>query len=294
MPHRLRTNAAGELLRASRPFPNWAALTGGAALAASLSASAVVPFGQPAPADVYDYPAYLFIRDGDCSSGSPAAGSELETASFPCSGEYKFTDFREPEGFSESYDPLVANNPQELYGVMGAATNRAWEVSTGRPDVIVAVMDSGIRWHEPQESLVNKHYLNRSELPVPQGGPRATDTRARGRPTPLAAAGAYETTSTASSDATASSIAMSTSCPRPDRSRAIAFAAYRRRFTPTFTGAACFSGAVILFMIGIALTIAGTQMGEVLGIKTPAGRMIGLTMSPLRRVNCSMVPSMPA
>ncbi|MEQ1437925.1 hypothetical protein AAG565_01050 [Fontimonas sp. SYSU GA230001] len=170
MPHRLPRAAPYR-------FRRGAALAAGAALGATLSASAIVPFGQPAPADVYDYPAYLFIRDGDCSTGSPASGSELAAANFPCSGEYKFTDFREPPGFSESYDPLVANNPQELYGVMGAATNRAWEVSTGRPDVVIAVMDSGIRWHERQESLVNKHYLNRRELPMPQGGPNPGDTR---------------------------------------------------------------------------------------------------------------------
>ena len=65
-------------------------------------------------------------------------------------------------------NPLVFNNPQELFGVKGAATNRAFEVSTGRPDVLVAIADSGIRWEESRPSTVNKYYLNRGELPLPR------------------------------------------------------------------------------------------------------------------------------
>src|SRR5262245_27451756 len=65
----------------------------------------------------------------------------------------------------------VRNNPQELYGVMGASVDKAWKISTGRPDVVIAILDSGIRW-DNQPDLYKKLYLNRGELPLPSG---ATD-----------------------------------------------------------------------------------------------------------------------
>ncbi len=47
----------------------------------------------------------------------------------------------------------------------GIHADQAWEYTTGNPKVVLAVVDSGIRWGEPD--LVNKFYLNRGELPVP-------------------------------------------------------------------------------------------------------------------------------
>jgi hypothetical protein len=43
----------------------------------------------------------------------------------------------------------------------------AWGLSTGRPDVVVAVLDSGIRWREAD--VRHKAALNTDELPVPVG-----------------------------------------------------------------------------------------------------------------------------
>jgi hypothetical protein len=42
-------------------------------------------------------------------------------------------------------------------------------VTTGRPDVRIAVLDSGIRWQEALPDLVNKFFINRGELPRPRG-----------------------------------------------------------------------------------------------------------------------------
>ncbi len=60
---------------------------------------------------------------------------------------------------------------RELQGVMGASVDRAWSVTTGRPDVTIAVLDSGIRWHDAAEmaDLAGKIYLNGGEIPPPQG-----------------------------------------------------------------------------------------------------------------------------
>ncbi len=70
-------------------------------------------------------------------------------------------------------DAKIDANPQELFGVKGASVDLAWQVTTGRPDVVIAVLDSGIRWGEPQPDLVNKFYLNRAELPAPEGSTNA-------------------------------------------------------------------------------------------------------------------------
>jgi len=56
----------------------------------------------------------------------------------------------------------------------GISADLAWRISTGRRDVTVAILDSGIRWDERE--LVNQLYLNRGELPEPQ------DAQGRSRP----------------------------------------------------------------------------------------------------------------
>lgn len=72
-------------------------------------------------------------------------------------------------------NPEIDDNPQELFGVTGASVDLAWQVTTGRPDVVIAVLDSGIRWGENLPDLVNKFYLNRGELPVPEGSTNTVD-----------------------------------------------------------------------------------------------------------------------
>ena len=72
-------------------------------------------------------------------------------------------------------EAAIDENPQELFGVKGASVDRAWQVSTGRPDVLIAVLDSGIRWQDVLNDVVNKFYLNRGELPVPEGSDNQDD-----------------------------------------------------------------------------------------------------------------------
>ncbi len=75
------------------------------------------------------------------------------------SGDVKLTSAR-------STDPVVSANPQELCGVEGNSVDTAWETTTGRPDTVIAITDSGIEWCDT--SVVDKIYLNRSALPAPQ------------------------------------------------------------------------------------------------------------------------------
>ncbi len=69
-----------------------------------------------------------------------------------------------------SYVPARWRNrmrePVELQLGSGLHADRAWQRTTGQTDVLVAVMDSGIKWDEAD--LQNKHRLNRGELPPPQ------------------------------------------------------------------------------------------------------------------------------
>ena len=54
-----------------------------------------------------------------------------------------------------------------------ASADTAWQTTTGRPDVTIAVLDSGIKWNEADamSDLRRKARLNRGELPKPQHGP---------------------------------------------------------------------------------------------------------------------------
>src|SRR5947208_11064587 len=72
-----------------------------------------------------------------------------------------------------------AGNPYELDGVRGAhvvdpnaaaGNPTAWEKTTGRPDVTIAVLDSGIKWNDRGSmlDLRDKVKLNKGELPYPE------------------------------------------------------------------------------------------------------------------------------
>jgi hypothetical protein len=72
----------------------------------------------------------------------------------------------------------VRADPQELGGVRGDSTadidptaKTAWQITTGRPDVTIAVLDSGIKWNDAgaMSDLRRKVRLNTGELPLPYG-----------------------------------------------------------------------------------------------------------------------------
>ncbi|HWM21717.1 MAG TPA: S8 family serine peptidase, partial [Ilumatobacteraceae bacterium] len=83
--------------------------------------------------------------------------------------------------YSASPEPTPQNalndvRPAELGGVRGASLfdfneglDWAWQVSTGRPDVTIAVLDSGIEWDNAgaMTDLRFKTRINRGEAPVP-------------------------------------------------------------------------------------------------------------------------------
>jgi Subtilase family/FG-GAP-like repeat len=103
-------------------------------------------------------------------------------ASFPY--EYEGTAPSDLEGKSEwmyaatpeQGNALVNADPRELGGVRGASVvdadpsvRTAWQTTTGRPDVTIAVLDSGIKWNDlgAMSDLRAKARLNRGELEQP-------------------------------------------------------------------------------------------------------------------------------
>jgi hypothetical protein len=78
---------------------------------------------------------------------------------------------------SSPTSPLVADK-RELNGVRGASVvdadgsaPQAWATTTGRPDVTIAVLDSGVMWNnlgKPLADIRLKTKLNAGELPLPQ------------------------------------------------------------------------------------------------------------------------------
>jgi hypothetical protein len=117
---------------------------------------------DPPCIDATDFSRYLFLETTDPPTLPNDFGSD----------NWKLTS-------EKTGDPAIDGNPQELFGVKGASVDLAWQVTTGRPDVLIAVLDSGIRWAEPQPDLASKFYLNRGELPVPENSTNSRDPHDR-------------------------------------------------------------------------------------------------------------------
>ena len=64
----------------------------------------------------------------------------------------------------QAQNTAAGRNP--LGQVSGVSADRAWKRSIGRPDVEIAILDTGIRWNNTQ--LRKKIALNEAELPTPQ------------------------------------------------------------------------------------------------------------------------------
>lgn len=85
--------------------------------------------------------------------------------------------------FTSDRDPASRRSPQHLCGQLGAAVDLAWGLERGHDAVVLAVLDSGMRWRDrpTMESLAENTYLNRGELPPPlPAGPRPDPYDANG------------------------------------------------------------------------------------------------------------------
>ncbi len=112
-----------------------------------------VPYpSAPEGVDVLRYEEYCHLEAGQDLPMNYAGGTVWKYSSQP------------------SGNPSVDSNPRELFGVTGMSVDRAWEITTGRPDVVIAVIDSGIEWDSSSiAEITNKFALNPDELPPPEG-----------------------------------------------------------------------------------------------------------------------------
>lgn len=116
------------------------------------------------------------VRDANTSAASAAGALDCDdwrygTADEPAPGtlpvefdrnSYKRTSLRDAR-------PELHESPHRLCGQKGPALDLAFGVSKGRNDVLIAVLDSGIRWRSPgaMGELANKAYINLREARPP-------------------------------------------------------------------------------------------------------------------------------
>lgn len=141
-----------------------------AALVVGLSTPALAdsPWGQPHPSDPYAYQDYQRITPSQYPP-SDLGGDNWKYSSKSACDLYGVGD---PHCTPQT--KLDEQDPKELHNVTGASVDKAWEVTTGRPDVVIGNTDSGIEWTNPDviKDLDNKFFLNPGELPEPQWGTR--------------------------------------------------------------------------------------------------------------------------
>ena len=136
-------------------------LGGIAAVLTLLVAAAPAPaeFPYPAPkGDPADYTQYRL------PGGTPAMPNDL-------TGKLSWMYAATPPA---GVDPLTAADPRELNGVRGAHladpadVDQAWRTTTGRPDVAIAVLDSGIDWSSGNMRDIRfKTRISTGETPPP-------------------------------------------------------------------------------------------------------------------------------
>jgi len=73
-----------------------------------------------------------------------------------------------------SFAPDIPPTPH----ASGISADLAWQVTLGRPDVVIAILDSGVDYDH--EDLRDKIWLNRGELPIPSICPRESTRHTRG------------------------------------------------------------------------------------------------------------------
>jgi hypothetical protein len=134
---------------------------------AKQSPTGTVPW-PPAPegVDPDNYAAYLHTQ---AVGGFPERPANWADGG----GNWKLTSAR-------TSDTNVSENPQELCGVEGNSVDKAWETTTGRPDTVVAITDSGIEWCDTP--VVDKVHLNEAALPYPENSQGLTKPQLEASP----------------------------------------------------------------------------------------------------------------
>ena len=102
---------------------------------------------------------------GGCSS---VFDEDYERFGFAPSSTQATATYKNPAQTTRQQAQNTLAGRVPLGQIPGVSADRAWKRSIGRPDVRVAILDTGIRWGE--DSLRPKVALNGGELPTPQCG----------------------------------------------------------------------------------------------------------------------------
>src|SRR4051812_4155441 len=151
IPHNVRPRMRGSYLIGP--------VVAAACLALAPAALGTVPYARSG-ADTHNY-TDLYLNAGETPNDLSGDGNTFKFAATP----------------DPANGPQINSNPFELFGERGAHVNdadasaqTAWMTTTGRPDVSIAVLDSGIKRFDPgpMSDLRDKVRLNQRELPLPQ------------------------------------------------------------------------------------------------------------------------------
>jgi len=146
-----------------------AAAAGMVALLLASSARAAFPY-MPAGGDPHN-PATWKLPPGQAPSNY---GNDWRLAATPEQSTQSMTVNLKPDELcgirGASVVDTSATFPAGSCVTAGTPVKTAWEVTLGRPDVLIAVLDSGIEWNDAGSmlDLRDKVHLNQGELPAPR------------------------------------------------------------------------------------------------------------------------------
>ncbi|MBA2505891.1 MAG: S8 family serine peptidase, partial [Thermoleophilaceae bacterium] len=135
---------------------------------ATLFAVALGLCAAPAAQAAFPYPGGGAYNDLKLPTGANQQPNEMNGGKL----QWMYSATPDPDPQSQA---TVNQDPKELNGVRGAHiadsadVDTAWRSTTGRPDVTIAVLDSGIKWDDAgaMADLRKKTRLTKAELPVP-------------------------------------------------------------------------------------------------------------------------------
>jgi hypothetical protein len=118
---------------------------------------------RPSPCSLFSLALLFAPRVAPANNWPPPGGANLaDRQNWPNDPDYA----NQWNYWSFIGDPARRTvRPEEMALGSGIHADEAWQLTTGDRRILIAVLDSGIRWNSPD--LVNKFYLNRGELPPP-------------------------------------------------------------------------------------------------------------------------------
>jgi hypothetical protein len=121
------------------------------------------PDTTPPPAGCTSY----FEEEFRAFGFSPESANEVPDPTGTIPRSLKATQYDDCSQLDQQgRDANVAAGDPMCAQISGIRADTAWKYSTGDPDVVIAILDTGIRWQDPE--LRTKVALNEAELPAPE------------------------------------------------------------------------------------------------------------------------------